>query len=277
MSTAIPKIIQQFKIPVEQLEKITLALLHMEIQDYALCENEGSPKSNLCDADGFPLAQEFILEISEASDEQLQSLRALGFAHEEKEIAPYADTKNTEIPIGPFMINPARIRIYLEGAMAFGTGHHQTTKLCAIGLEIIKNESITSILDLGSGTGILGIAAAKYFKEASTIHASDVDPIAVETTRHNFALNEIKAQTFLSDGFQSIPGASYDLILANILLNPLCNMASEIIKRTKKYVILSGIIDTQKSELREAFHALTVHTELQLDEWCMLILQKSDV
>jgi ribosomal protein L11 methyltransferase len=262
--------VYQFKIPVEQLEKITLALTHLEVQNYALFENDDSPKSTFCDADGFPIAQEFFLE----TDEQIEALKALGFTYEQKELTTYQEAENEPINIGPFTINPKQIPIYLEGSMAFGTGHHQTTKLCIMGLEILKNEPIHTVFDLGSGTGVLAIAAAKYFKNINLIHASDIDPIAVEITEHNFALNHIKAETFLSDGFQNIPNITYDLIIANILLNPLCSMASDIINHTAQYVILSGIIESQKVDLLDAFSHLNIHTELQLDEWCMLILKR---
>lgn len=257
----------RFKVPVEALEKTVLAVQCLGVENYSLFENEDSPKSDIYDADDFPIASEFFLE----TDEQVDSLKGLGLSFEIREEEPYPEYKQDPIEIGDFIINPRHIPLYLEGSMAFGTGHHPTTKLCLEGIVALKDQGIQSVLDLGSGTGVLAVAASKVWRP-ELIHASDIEEIAVETTRHNCSLNHVNAEVFLSDGFNDLPNILYDVIIANILLNPLCAMASEIQKRAARFVILSGIIESQKEDLLEAFSDMDVYEVRQMDDWCMIIM-----
>ena len=259
----------RFKVPIEALEKTVLALQCLGIENYSLVENEESLKSELCDIDHFPLASEFFLE----TDEHVESLKALGFSFEIIEEESYPEYEQAPIEIGDFIINPRQIPLYLEGSMAFGTGHHPTTKLCLEGIIALKGHCIQSVLDLGSGTGVLAVAASKVW-HPDIVHASDIDEMAVKTTRHNCALNHVNAEVFLSDGFSSLSAERYDVVIANILLNPLCGMAADIQKHSAKFVILSGIIESQKEDLLAAFSDMDMHEIRQMDGWCMIIMRR---
>ena len=159
----------RFKVPIEALEKTVLALQCLGIENYSLVENEESLKSELCDIDHFPLASEFFLE----TDEHVESLKALGFSFEIIEEESYPEYEQAPIEIGDFIINPRQIPLYLEGSMAFGTGHHPTTKLCLEGIIALKGHCIQSVLDLGSGTGVLAVAASKAWREGVSVESAE--------------------------------------------------------------------------------------------------------
>src|ERR1700742_4393778 len=119
-----------------------------------------------------------------------------------------------EVPKG---VLPIRI----EAGLAFGTGHHETTALCLGALsDLAKRRSYRNVLDLGCGTGLLAIGAAKLWKRR--VIASDIDPVAVEVTRENARANGVSSliAASVADGLASpalAKQAPYDLIIANIL------------------------------------------------------------
>lgn len=294
--------IHQFKIPIAQLEKTILALGYLELENYTLFENEHSPKSNFLDQDGFPMGEEFFLE----TDEKINELKALGFEYEVIKERPIVQVDfNEEIIVGRFAINPktslrgsvsdrgnleldrhassfvsctsadrslAMTDLYFESAMAFGTGRHQTTQGCLLALEYFQDKGIHSVLDLGCGSGILGIAAYKLLAP-ERVDMSDIDPVAVEIVKENCVKNSAPLPVYVSDGFADLPNRQYDLVIANILLNPLCSLASEIMARSLRYVVLSGIIESQLEDLLSAFSDMVVCERIQLDEWVTLILR----
>ena len=124
------------------------------------------------------------------------------------------------------------IGLLIEASMAFGTGHHGTTKGCLLVLNDLIAEGVSPkrIIDIGCGTAVLAMAAAKIWDE--TIIASDIDPTAVAVAKINFISNKLeqKVSCIQSKGF-SHPSISeegpYDLIFANILKGPLIDMVSE--------------------------------------------------
>src|SRR4051794_26091293 len=126
------------------------------------------------------------------------------------------------------------IPIRIEAGLAFGTGHHETTALCLSVLsDIARRRRHTNVLDLGCGTGLLAIGAAKLWRKRVT--ASDIDPVAIEVTRANAHANGEAnlVHAVVADGLASPALAShapYDLILANILAEPLTRLAPEIAK-----------------------------------------------
>ncbi len=150
---------------------------------------------------------------------------------------------------------PNDISVCLDAGMAFGTGHHGTTAGCLLALDRqTRRRSFRQILDLGTGSGVLAIAAAKLHN--ATIVASDNDPVAVSTARWNIKENSVasKIRCVVSDGFQNgtiRANAPYDLILANILAGPLRRMARDLARHlaARGMVILSGLLPHQKAAI----------------------------
>ena len=169
--------------------------------------------------------------------------------------------------------------VCINAGMAFGTGHHGTTKGCLlIYNDLIDQEFVPSaVLDLGCGAGTLAIAAAKQL--GSSILATDIDPDAVGVTLDNAKINgvseHIKALTI--DGFESpaLAGKTFDLIFANILAGPLMGLAPDIARAMQAdgYVILSGILTEQAEQVQSAFKKAGIDTRAQapIGEWTSLL------
>ena len=141
--------------------------------------------------------------------------------------------------------------IEIDPGMAFGTGQHPTTAMCMRALERRLRPG-DAVLDLGAGTGILGIAALKL--GARAVDAMDIDLQAVTATRQNAARNAV--QDKLSAGTElPPPGAQYDIVVANILAGTLVDHAAAIVGWTRPggRIVLSGILAGQCDELSSAF------------------------
>jgi ribosomal protein L11 methyltransferase len=141
--------------------------------------------------------------------------------------------------------DPAAVNLVLDPGMAFGTGSHPTTRLCLEWLE--RNVSAgCSLLDYGCGSGILAIAAARL--GAGRVAGVDIDPQAVEAARANAGRNDVTA--FFSDSTQPVDG-EYDLVVANILSNPLRVLAPAICAHVRPggWLALSGILREQADEI----------------------------
>jgi len=170
----------------------------------------------------------------------------------------------------------------LDPGMAFGTGTHPTTMLCLSVLErVISGESgdclkSPAILDVGTGSGILGIAAAKL--GASGVTAVDIDPEAVRVARENCDLNGVAALVAVSDTpLDRIPGA-FDIVIANILAEDLVRMAPELTARLRPggLLILSGILIEKEDLVKEGFsdRKLTLTEVAREDEWSCLVYRR---
>ena len=173
-----------------------------------------------------------------------------------------------------------RIGVLIDAGAAFGTGHHGTTKGCLLMIDDIDIPPAT-ILDLGTGAGILAIAAAKRFPDANIV-ATDIDADAVAVARDNAARNAVSFACLQADGFESeaLSGRTFDLIIANILAGPLMDLAPEIASALKDegHAILSGILDAQADTVADAFRAegLRVQKRPSLDGWTSLWAQGPD-
>lgn len=150
-------------------------------------------------------------------------------------------------------VPPGVIPIRIEAGMAFGTGHHETTALCLAALsDLAKQRRYRNVLDLGCGTGLLAIGAAKLWREPVT--ASDIDPVAIEVTLENATANGVRpfVTALVADGpthptlFQLAP---FDLILANILAGPLTRLAPSVARVLAKggTLVLSGLLTWQEN------------------------------
>ena len=156
---------------------------------------------------------------------------------------------------------PAGGRAFLiDAGRAFGTGHHATTSGCLAMLDALAERDFASAIDIGTGTGVLAFAAAHLWPEAKIV-ATDIDPMAVDVTRENAALNGIDGIALVvADGALSeaiTARAPYDLLIANILAGPLVSMAPEVaaIAAPHATIVLAGLLETQREEVVAAFAA----------------------
>ncbi len=173
-----------------------------------------------------------------------------------------------------------RIGIEIEAALAFGTGHHGTTRGCLLALDgIIKRAAPGRVLDIGTGTGVLAIAAAKALRVP--VLASDIDPEAVRIAHENARLNGIAplveclhAAGLGAPRFHA--RAPFDLVFANILLAPLKRLAGpmRLLLAPAAHVVLSGLLATQEQAALAAYrpHRLTLVRRIPLGEWVTLVL-----
>ncbi|WP_298911753.1 50S ribosomal protein L11 methyltransferase [uncultured Algimonas sp.] len=167
--------------------------------------------------------------------------------------------------------------IQVDAGQAFGTGHHGTTQSCLLMLDELETSGAKpgQILDLGTGAGVLAIAAAKLFPEASIL-ATDIDPMAIEVAISNAMSNDVSYESLVADGFEadSLRGRTFDLIIANILAGPLRELAPDIAGAISPdgQAILSGILDEQAQWVADAFRktGLTVQSRPSLGGWTSL-------
>ena len=176
----------------------------------------------------------------------------------------------------------ARIAIEIEAALAFGTGHHGTTRGCLLAFDrMFRARRPRRVLDVGTGTGVLAIAAAKALHRRVT--GTDIDKVAVAVARDNARLNRV-APSFNAihargvDAGSIAHGAPYDLIFANILLPPLKRMAAPMARLLAPHarVILSGLLPEHANAAISAYRAqgLTLERREILDGWATLTLRK---
>ncbi len=175
------------------------------------------------------------------------------------------------------------IGLEIEAAMAFGTGHHGTTKGCLLSYDkLLKARMVArNVADIGAGTAVLAMAAAR--SGAAQVLASDIDPIATQTALANVAANTLqgKVQCVTATGFRHPlirRRAPYDLIFANILAGPLKGMAADMAAHAGAgtVLILSGILNEQARGVENiyaghGFHRLDRRT---IGEWTTLTLRR---
>ncbi|HEX8458168.1 MAG TPA: 50S ribosomal protein L11 methyltransferase [Pyrinomonadaceae bacterium] len=166
---------------------------------------------------------------------------------------------------------PERITIRIEPGMAFGTGTHETTRLCLVALE--KYFASGSLLDVGTGTGILAIAAARLAPGAR-VEACDTDAEAVRVARENAELNGVAARINFRTGTIEEAGASYDCVCANLTADVILPLLPALVGATCGRLILSGILDTQADSIRTSLAQLGItQTETNTDgEWVAIVV-----
>ena len=181
--------------------------------------------------------------------------------------------------LGRTPVNAVNLRI--EAGAAFGTGHHGTTVGCLIAYnDLLKRSSFKRVLDVGAGTGVLAIAAAKTGTPVAV--GTDIDPVSVRISNENAKLNQSKARFVYANGLNHRrvrQGAPYDLVFANILARPLVGLSMAIrgALKPKGLVILSGLLRTQERFVKGAYlsHGFKVVRRIHRDAWCTLVMQKT--
>lgn len=175
-----------------------------------------------------------------------------------------------------------RFNIEIEAALAFGTGHHGTTRGCLLHLDsILKRRRPLNVVDIGSGTGVLAFAAAKALK--SFIYAGELDPDSVTVARENARLNGVVnfVRPVTAAGLQHPELRTtgfYDLVFANILARPLKALAPEIARATapEGELILSGLLISDVPGVLAKYRSFGFHlvAKREIEGWASLILKR---
>ena len=184
------------------------------------------------------------------------------------------------VEVGRFIVAPPwsdiadahdRLIIRIEPGMAFGTGTHETTRLCLDAIQ--KHFAGGSFLDVGTGTGILAIAAAKL-SQGAQIAAFDTDEVAIEIARENALANNVLDQIDFRVGSVDESTASADLVCANLTADVIAQIAQTLVSLTCGKLILSGILETQVEMVQAALRDCGI-TEVDMEqdgEWVALII-----
>ena len=223
----------------------------------------------------------YVKEAVESLIATLGSVIVVTFTLEEKKNVDWIQQYQNSIePIeaGKFYIYPSwfnpkkdKINIKIDPALAFGSGHHATTHTCleAIGERVDESQRI---LDVGCGSGILGLACTKL---GATVDLCDTDPLSVKSCEENFKLNEAEYSN-IWEGSANKSEGEYDIVIANIIADVLRFIASDLKSATKSggTLILSGILDTKLALVLPSFLELKLVEQKQKDEWVTLIYYK---
>ncbi|HTZ72045.1 MAG TPA: 50S ribosomal protein L11 methyltransferase [Acetobacteraceae bacterium] len=186
--------------------------------------------------------------------------------------------RGTHIKVPPA---PGRITLWLDAGLAFGSGEHGSTRGCLRALERVAHRKPRRILDMGCGSGILAMAAARLLHRQ--VLAVDIDPFSTRVARQNARLNGISPllRVRLGNGYQAAAvrgGAQFDLIFANILARPLCRMAGQLALHLAPggTAILAGLLAGQARAVLAAHrrHGLVLDGVLREAAWTTLILKK---
>ena len=177
---------------------------------------------------------------------------------------------------------PGRITLVLDAGVAFGSGEHGSTRGCLRALERVAHRRPRRILDLGCGSGILAMAAAKLLRRP--VLATDTDPWSVRVARENAAANGLRRRVWcaIATGWQPVAtaGAPYDLVFANILARPLCAMAADLALNLAPggAAILAGLLDRQVRMVLAAHRrsGLALESTVREGAWTTLVLRKRD-
>ena len=164
-----------------------------------------------------------------------------------------------------------QINIHINPGMAFGTGTHETTRLCLKAIE--KYFAGGSFLDVGAGTGILAIAAAKMFPSAR-IEACDVDADAIEIAKDNARLNDVVDRIYFRVGSVNDETESADLVCANLTAPVILELLPLLLGATCGRLVLSGILDSQIEMVKSRLLELAI-VDFEIDqdgEWAALTI-----
>ena len=173
--------------------------------------------------------------------------------------------------------------LLIEASMAFGTGHHGTTEGCLLALEQLITDGFKAknVIDVGCGTAVLAMAAARIF--SANVIASDIDSVAHSVAKMNILANGLdrNIQCFEASGFaheQIKTKNPFDLIFANILLAPLLAIATDISKYSLSggYVVLSGILSEQAELVVNKYTGVgfSLSNQIEIGEWVTIIFRK---
>lgn len=220
----------------------------------------------------------FTLSLKESFKEEIECSLSL----EQKENIDWVEQYQKsvrEVEVGEFFIHPSwvepsddKLNILIEPSLTFGSGHHETTSSC---LEAISKYVTSSmdVVDVGCGSGILGIGAAK---KNAQVDICDTDEVAVNDSIKNFESNNVKASNSWV-GSITMSEKKYDVTIANIVADVLVFIASDLKKSLNEngILILSGILDKFKDRVLSKFSEMQTLEIIEKNEWVTLVLKRS--
>lgn len=184
------------------------------------------------------------------------------------------------IDVGNFYVRPTwcepksdKVEIIIDPALAFGSGHHETTSSCLKFLDKYTKQGDT-LLDVGCGSGILAIGATKL---GAFCDICDTDLMAVENAIENFKLNNVESISFW-EGSANNATKKYDIVVANIVADVLVFINNDLKKCLKKdgFLVLSGILDIHKDKVLKKFENYIKVEEIALNEWYSVVLKEKN-
>ncbi len=184
------------------------------------------------------------------------------------------------IEVGKFYIHPSwenakegKINITIDPTLAFGSGHHETTNTCLSAVEkFVKKDN--TVCDVGTGSGILAIAAVKL---GAIVDICDTDSVCIEDSLKNFKTNSVNVNKYW-EGSINKAKIEYDIVIANIVADVLIMIVKDLVKSTKDggILILSGIMEQYETKVLNKFEKYCELVEkIQENEWITLVLKKS--
>jgi len=174
----------------------------------------------------------------------------------------------------PPSLPPGQLRLIVDPCRAFGTGTHETTRLCLAALEDISSKGpLRRTLDMGTGTGILGLAAAVL--GAGPVVGVDNDPEAVAAARRHALLNDAALHLVLGDGAAPFAPSSFDVVLANVTAPVLVSARDTIatVTAARGTIVLSGLLGEDVAAVREAYSRLGAVRVATEGEWAALVVE----
>lgn len=220
--------------------------------------------------------------IRSVSDLRVNTLKEEDWANAWKEhfqVHQIGDRVVIRPPWREFTPTGNQVEVVLDPGMAFGTGLHPSTRLSVLGVEQVV-ESGDTVFDVGTGSGILAIAAVRL--GAERVDCVDVESVAVRATRENAERNGVADRIEVELGSAG-PGepfqGKYDVVLANIIARILIELSEALVQATRPggHLVLAGIIESREADVVAAFDALgaTVVTRRQSDDWVSLVLHRA--
>lgn len=282
-----------FFISSSSINKLSDWLDMNEIYNVAMFEDGSSGLSEILDNNGFRIANKYIIDIYHDNNLFIANLLKqlqYNFNIVEPNIHIVTDldwekdyiSSLKPIQIGRFNFYNSQyqkevnecINVKIDSVMAFGTGEHETTGMCIELLSkletIVIKSNIDNILDMGCGTGILSICASKIFPNSS-ITAVDIDLNALDVTKTNLASNNVNNANIVHNdedlSFFQTNMLKFDVILCNILQNPLIAMKNDFIKIANGYIITSGYIKEQEEAILKSYSDFDIIETMYKNQW----------
>jgi ribosomal protein L11 methyltransferase len=217
------------------------------------------------------------LKARKALEQKLQTVRCAVEPVEERDWSQEWKTRIKSVDVGRLWVGPpwmtppqGKVSITIEPKMAFGTGDHPTTTLCLEAVDdFMAAHPKASMLDVGTGTGVLAFAAKKL--GAMRVVALDNDPVSVELAKEAAQENALEGIDISAKPLTRISG-QFDLVVANILANTLVELAPLIVPKVKERLILAGVLVPQAEHVSAAYVArgLTARAPKVMGEWIRL-------